>query len=224
MDTLAFAFENKTIRIFVPQNPSASLTAVYCCCGEMTGEKAEKIFALSGKTDFCLVSFLPVTWENDYTPWPALSPYGGMFGGKAADTLDLFSSLIPVISEKLDIHKNTVLGYSLGGLMALWSMYESDIFSACACCSGSLWYDGFTDYAKKNRPHPGSGIYLSLGKSEHKTKNMKIKLVSDCTAAVYDLLKADSNVFKTMYVQNEGGHFSDIEKRLSLGIQFLTES
>ena len=208
MKTIQFEFKAKTVKIYMPEAPVFPISAVYALCGEQIDGEAEKIIELTKRNDFCIVSFFPVSWNDDYTPWPVDAVFkDDVFSGKAPETLAFLASLIPEASKKLDTKENMVLGYSLGGLMALWSMYESDLFVSCACCSGSLWYDGFIDYINKKPPRPNSNIYLSLGKSEHNTKNDKMKLIDQCTSQVYELLKNDENVSKTTYVQNEGGHF-----------------
>ncbi|MCI1930884.1 MAG: alpha/beta hydrolase-fold protein [Clostridia bacterium] len=224
MKTIQFEFKNKTVQVFMPESPIFPISAVFALCGDGMSDEAEKIIKLTDRNDFGIVSFIPVNWNDDYTPWPAKAVFkGSSFGGKAPETLNFIASLLPEISQKMDVKENVILGYSLGGLMALWSMYESDLFSACACCSGSLWYDGFLDYIIKKHPRPNSRIYLSLGKDEHKTKNPKMRLVGQRTSEIYEILKNDTNVSQTTYVLNEGGHFSKIPKRLSLGIKFMLE-
>ena len=55
-------------------------------------------------------------------------------------------------------------GYSLAGLFALWTAYQTDIFKGVAA-SPSVWFPGFAEYMKKNEIKTDT-VYLSLGDGE----------------------------------------------------------
>jgi len=167
-------------------------------------------------------------WNSDYSPWPAPPVMKGEppFTGRAPGMLRwLTQELIPAVELKYSAlgtpRGRFIAGYSLAGLAALYAMYITDAFGACASCSGSLWFDGWADYMAASRPHPGSRIYLSLGKTEEKTKNARMAAVGDVTRAAHSLLSRDGSVDGTALVFNDGGHFSNIPGRVARAVAWL---
>ena len=83
-----------------------------------------------------------------------------------------------------------ICGYSLGGLFALYAFTHDRIFSACACLSGSLWYEGWVDYLRE-LPFEGAGKYafFSLGKKESKAGAPIMHSVLDNMGQCADILR-----------------------------------
>lgn len=162
-------------------------------------------------------------WDDNLTPWEADPKMKGrIFGGNAKNLLDAITSeVIPVV--KGTSAKVFIAGYSLAGLFSLWSMYESDVFSGCACCSGSLWYPGWTDFATINKVHSNTKIYLSIGDREKNSKNQYLKLVEEAYKIELKQLNQDLTV-TTHFDLNPGGHFNDAEVRVIKGINWITSA
>lgn len=116
-----------------------------------------------------------------------------------------------------------LIGYSLAGLFALWTAYETDIFSAIASCSGSLWFEQWDEYVLHHQIKHESNIYLSLGGKEEKTKNPVMARVGDRTRTQERILRNDLKVKHTTLEFNSGGHFADAQKRLSKAVKWLLE-
>ena len=123
-------------------------------------------------TNFTLVALNIDDWNGELSPWPGNDPMGGEggFAGNGKKTLD---ELLEIISKQPDAgnKKKFLIGYSLAGLFALWTMYKTDAFDGAACCSGSLWFDGWETFAREHTIAGGCDIYLSLGGKEDKTAN-----------------------------------------------------
>lgn len=113
--------------------------------------------------------------------------------------------------------------YSLAGLFALWTAYETDIFSAIASCSGSLWFEQWDEYVLHHQIKHESNIYLSLGGKEEKTKNPVMARVGDRTRTQERILRNDPKVKQTTLEFNSGGHFADAQKRLAKAVKWLLE-
>ena len=113
--------------------------------------------------------------------------------------------------------------YSLAGLFALWTAYETDIFSAIASCSGSLWFEQWDEYVLHHQIKHKSNIYLSLGGKEEKTKNPVMARVGDRTRIQERILRNDPKVKQTTLEFNSGGHFADAQKRLAKAVKWLLE-
>ena len=124
-----------------------------CCCGSAS-ELLPQLGALSPNRLFVSPE---ADWEIDFTPWPAPTLQGGrpfadgsVLGGAPAFLHWVEGELLPVLGARfaLDPAQNSVLGYSLGGLFALWAVCRCSTFFQCACLSGSLWYPGWADFLK----------------------------------------------------------------------------
>ena len=111
------------------------------------------------------VASVPVAdWGDALTPWPApaLRPGEKDFGGCADRTLAL---LADALDQAPGPH--AVCGYSLGGLFALYAFVREPRLAACACLSGSVWYERWVDWLRENAPDcDGRYAYFSVGKKE----------------------------------------------------------
>ena len=135
------------------------------------------------------------------------------------------NDLIPELKADYGVDREIYLiGYSLAGLFALWTSYETDIFSAIASCSGSLWFEQWDEYVLHHQIKHESNIYLSLGGKEEKTKNQVMARVGDRTRKQEQILQNDPKVKKTILEFNSGGHFADSEKRLSKAVKWLLKN
>ena len=124
--------------------------------------------------DFLFCAFQVIDWNADFSPWKSPAAFGDEeFKGNGPKTLQwLMNDLIPKLEADYGVDREIYLiGYSLAGLFALWTAYETDIFSAIASCSGSLWFEQWDEYVLHHQIKHESNIYLSLGGKEEKTKN-----------------------------------------------------
>ena len=136
---------NKICYIILPQGIKEDLTA--------------GLGLLSEKYGVSIVVIEDVDWNDDLTPWPAEGVFkkAKPFGGYAASFLEkLTHEIIPEAEKWLGIEEaeRTILGVSLSGLFAIWSSFNTDTFTNVISISGSLWYDGFVDWMKENKPSP----------------------------------------------------------------------
>lgn len=170
-----------------------------------------------------LVGFDPLDWNRDLTPWPAPGLRRGEdFAGQAGKTLKWMEQhLVPWVRARFDPEEMFVAGYSLGGLTALWSCYESDVFSGCASCSGSLWYDGWIEYMQAHRFSRPVRVYLSLGQAEERARNPRLARVGDATRRAGELLRADQNVTRTDLQWHPGGHFNGADERVADALMWM---
>ena len=150
----------------------------------------------------------------------------------------------------MDMHYRTkpepehaaLAGYSLGGLTALYALYQTDCFGWVASLSGSLWYDGFCEYMEKERPlRREVNVYLSLGKKERLSRNPRMGKVAACTERARQILESQlgqepagemkeeqadnrkgaddrSRSGEVCLEWNEGGHFHETAKRFARAI------
>lgn len=205
---------------YMPENGKAR-QAVYL---HTAAEDAEDILKLTDR-DFALIAIDGIDWNRDLTPWyhEKVFAKGEAFAGKADDYLAVLTDkLIPAAEQEfaLDLYKRYLVGYSLGGLFALYAIYHTTIFDGIGSISGSLWYDGFTDYVDSHtiKRNPEK-IYFSLGDKEASSARGIMQTVSVRTAKLEEKYRNDG--IRTVLEMNEGNHFNKVPERISKGIKWL---
>lgn len=200
--------------------------AVYFHGGGETGlrlaEAAERL-----ELDAALIGIDGEDWNRDLSPRPAPRAFRGGedFAGGADEYLAfLCGTVLPQVERGLSgVERRALMGYSLAGLFAVYSLYRTDVFSAAASVSGSLWYDGFIELAGAERPaRLPEAVYLSLGDRESRSRNPRMARVESRTEELRRIL--DSLGVKTVFELNPGGHFDSGEKRMERALVWLAEN
>lgn len=181
---------------------------------------------------FILLSIQSENWNNDYTPWsaPALTKKEDNFGGCASSYLCILINFIkPYIDEhyrtKPEPKSTTIIGYSLGGLATLYALYTTKTFGRFGSLSGSLWYDGWIEFMECNMPaNIESKVYLSLGKSEERSRNQRMAKVGNCTRKTVEILSKQLKPENVTLEWNNGGHFTEIPYRFQRALTWLMQS
>jgi len=205
-----------------------------------------KLVERGAQTDFLFLSIKPKSWNDDFTPWAAPAFRAGEEAPQGRADAYL-SCLTEKIKPYMDAHYRTkpepahtaLLGYSLGGLTAVYAIYKTDVFGAIASLSGSLWFDGFCEFMEREKPlRTDLRVYFSLGKKESRSKNPRMSRVAACTQRAGEILAggsgrlAESNAgwesshsakkgVAVYFEWNEGGHFHDTEGRFAKALVYL---
>lgn len=186
----------------------------------------EEIARLIPRLRAALIFIDGFDWNRDLSPWPAKAVFGDEdFGGQADAFLKtLADKLIPAAEQEMGAVPvwRGIAGYSLAGLFAVCAAYRSDLFVRIASVSGSVWFDGWMDYArsrpfKRNITH----AYFSVGAKEKKTRNIRMQPVEENTRAMHALFEARGA--ESRFVLNPGNHFADAGKRLADALTDLSE-
>lgn len=185
---------------------------------EMLDREAEHIKALTNRP-FLLVAVEITDWNSQLSPWPAPPVFGNeAFGSGAGITLACIEhEILPQIEAHYSLNEDIPVilgGYSLAGLFALWAAYNSELFSAAAGVSPSVWFSGWDEYIEKRSP-AAECVYLSLGKKEEKARNKIMSTVGDNIRRQLEFLV--SNNIPTILEWNEGNHFTEPELRTAKG-------
>lgn len=156
-------------------------------------------------------------WERDYTPWPgpALAGRAPFTGGGREHLAFLTGAFLPYLAGhypvKAEPASTALMGYSLGGLFALWALGQTGRFGLIASLSGSLWYEGWLQYLE--RPVPAEArVYLSLGKDEVRTRG-PMGAIGENTRRTAELLAERLGEERVTLEWNRGGHFTGIPNR-----------
>lgn len=183
------------------------------------------IETLSEKFLCNIVLVTEMDWNGNLTPWaaPGVFKKEKPFGGHSGDFLKgLLGEYFPSIEGALGLHKpdRFLVGVSLSGLFAIWTLFQTDSFKAVASISGSLWYDRFVDWSlKQTLVNSTARIYLSLGDKEKNSKNARIAEVENATGQIVKQLAACG--CEVDYQIIEGTHFSPIVPRLEQALNII---
>ena len=200
------------------------------CCGDQLEEMLpdlERFLAPQiGKTisPFALASLPDADWDADYTPWPSAELNGREMAGRADARLD--GTQGPLLQAALGrlggAARLGILGYSLGGLFALYAASRPDSpFDCAASVSGALWYERFADYAAQ-APFPRlRRAYVSLGLKEAKTTRPPMGRNKAASEAVCAMLAARLGAENTAFEWNNGNHFFEVPQRIGKAIMYL---
>lgn len=187
---------------------------------DLLDQEVELIHRLSDKP-FSLAAFKVYDWNRELTPWSSPPVFGKVpFGDGADETLDFIEhQMLPSLQDKgIDTSNCLLGGYSLAGLFALWSSYQTDTFGGIAAASPSVWFPQWIDYAAEKKPFAKS-IYLSLGDKEEKAKNPVMAQVGNAIRSQEEILKEQG--IKTILEWNTGNHFVDSDKRMAKGFAWI---
>jgi len=176
-----------------------------------------------------IVSVFGMDWDNDLTPWPARNVFKKLpdFGGKADDFQEyLESRIVPDVESEAGLDmapgQRFLVGISLAGLYALYSATRTAVFGRIASVSGSLWYDGFTEWLEgQDIPATIGKVYLSVGDQEKNSKNQRFASVEKETLRTKEILEGKG--IETFFELNPGNHIADGVPRLRKAIVSLLE-
>lgn len=211
-----------TVNLFAA---GTSRTIVYIVMGQ---EDAQTVWAMLKEPKPALAAISGVDWNRELSPWCAPKVFRGgedFAGGGPAFLSTLAGQIVPLVKKHLGYipQSSAIAGYSLAGLFALWSAFNTDTFDRVASVSGSLWFDGFLSYMKSAAPPKDlRQAYLSLGSREKDAWNQRIAAVEDCTRQAVELLRGWNAPVD--FEMNEGGHFQDEPGRIARGIGKLMEA
>lgn len=185
-----------------------------------------RLLKMKPDAEFTLIAYEAKEWNVDFSPWyvPSIDGMRGFEGGGGETARWLTKICIPYVQEKnMAFGRKYLTGYSLAGLFSLWQFYESGMFQGVACCSGTLWFEGWKSYAEHAAAPSDSFVYLSLGGKEERASNPVMASIGALTRWQNCILDRDTHILAHKLEWNSGGHFADSIKRVAKGIMWLLE-
>lgn len=218
-----FSIQGKTISIFL--GPEATAPIIYLNTFSDEGQKVYEAALAASCPSFTLVTISDLDWNHDMVPWnspPAFKNADPCTGG-ADDYLQLLTEeIIPTAEKKIAGVPcwRGIAGYSLAGLFALYSIYQTDVFSCVGSMSGSLWFPGMKEYIFSHEPkRRPDHMYFSLGDKESKTRNPVLKTVQQNTEEIRAFYH--SKGIDTVFQLNPGNHYNHAAERTAAGIVWM---
>lgn len=226
MERFERTLDNRTVKIY--KQGKEGLPVIYLNDYGDSGEDLLEQCEEGLCRPFNLVTISGFDWEEDLTPWAAgdIVSDDDNFAGKASEHLTwMLERVRPYVEEILgEINSvSYISGFSLAGLFALWSLYQTDVFYGAVCVSGSLWYPGFKAYAMKYEiKRQPSRVYFSIGGKESNTDHPEFKKTEGVFRELNEYYKAERKICP-IFQLNAGGHFKDTEERLVKGFHWILQ-
>ena len=200
--------------------------AEYSVWTVMSADEGEKLFSLLKEPKPYLIC-LEADWNRDLSPWKAEKVFRGgedFSGGAESYLAKISEKVLPYVEDKLNITgcNRIIAGYSLAGLFSLFAFYKTEVFSKGASVSGSLWFEGFSEYMEKTPLlKVPEKFYFSVGDKEKNTKNPLMQSVEDKTKRAEEYFSALG--IETVFELNNGGHFAEPESRMAKAVSWLIQ-
>lgn len=162
-------------------------------------------------------------WSDLLAPWstPEGWPQYVACVGDGPEYIRKFAEkIVPEAEKRLkNPGKRIMAGYSLAGLFAIWTMFETDLFDRIVSASGSLWFPGFQkwffEHTGQIKKMPES-IYFSCSEEEFNSENEYLSPVKPTTEAIRKWCA--ENGIESVFVLDPGNHYEDVIERSSSGI------
>jgi Predicted hydrolase of the alpha/beta superfamily len=169
-----------------------------------------------------------MNWNDDLTPWSAEGVFkkAKPFGGNAEVFFaNLTDTILPWLDKELSLDnpERYLFGISLSGLFAIWSCFKDSLMSGVASISGSMWFNGFSEWVKNQTPSPSvKKIYISLVDREKRAKDKRMATVEDATLSVVESMK-EKGASVEFNLEKDTTHFSPLIPRLERALAAFFE-
>lgn len=213
----------KIVFIFLSAEEMAPI--IYLNTFSNEGQKVFEAAQSAGCPPFTLVAISELDWNHDMVPWdspPAFKNADPCTGGADEYLHLLTEEIIPTAEKKITgaPRWRGIAGYSLAGLLALYSIYQTDLFSRVGSMSGSLWFPGMKEYIFSHEPkRRPDHMYFSLGDKESKTRNTVLQSVRQNTEEIHAFYQ--SKGIDTVFQLNPGNHYNHAAERTAAGIVWM---
>lgn len=216
-----FEISGKTVSVY----PSATSDRpiVYLNTYSDMGDQVYHLLRDASGLEFTLVVIGNLSWDHDMSPWaiPPIAKGDTPCTGGADEYLQLLTGkIISRVENGLAVSWRGIAGYSLAGLFALYSLYQTDLFHRAATMSGSLWFPDFQEYVFSHEmKRTPERVYFSLGDKECKTRNPYLKVVQDRTERIETFFRGKG--IPTVFQLNPGNHSQGGVERTAAGIRWI---
>lgn len=219
---ITFNESGKRVRVFPAEKESSPI--IYLNNYADAGEKIYDMTLRDGCPDYTLVAIDNLNWDHDMTPWqmPAAARRGEPGGGADDYLRFMLDTIVPAAESHINGSPvwRGIVGYSLGGLFALYSLYRTDLFTRMASVSGSMWFDGIKEFVLSEKcVGVPRRVYFSVGDRESGSPKSVFHSVIENTKDIEACFRGRGT--ESVFVLNSGNHNRDCQKRTADGITWL---
>lgn len=226
---------SRQVDVYLPEICSSNITVIYALDGSKMVPGLISCYEQCPENEHPVLVSLPDDDRlNDYTPWPApaLSERFADFGGKGLEFIHWIETEVKEAAEQaatasagtfIDSFESVLLGYSLGGLLAVYASFLTDTFTKIVTISGSFWYPEWDTFIEKHVPMNQETKYLMLyGTKEGDGKKTLQKNTLERSKLTYKLLCDYTSAFP-LYT-DDGGHHEHVNERLWNAARWIMEA
>lgn len=223
---IRFTAGDKTITVYPGDAPDKPV--VYLNTFEEEGERVYRELQADSCPDFTLVTITGIEWNQDLVPWDIPPVFAGdtaYTGGADGYLRLLVKEIIPEAESRIPGNPSWrgIAGYSLAGLFAVYSLYQTAAFQRAASMSGSLWFPEFREYVFSHEMEGKTEhVYLSLGDRECRTGNPYLRTVQERTEEIAAFYREKG--ISTVFQSNPGGHGKNTVRRTAAGIRWILQA
>lgn len=178
----------------------------------------------------CTKSFLVGIVPNDrlleYTPWKEKAIRTGTpnFGGGLDEySKILLNTIIPTLQKEYNLDSKRIAygGFSLGGLAAVMSLWQTSYFHWIFSICGYFWYPGIVEYIQTNQvQNTNAEVFLLNGMKEGNLHTNRLKDASTYAKKVHQILEQRLDATTVM---DKYAHHEQKEQRFQQAIDWLDE-
>ncbi|OCN05435.1 hypothetical protein A4S06_08785 [Erysipelotrichaceae bacterium MTC7] len=208
--------ENVDIYMYKPKHvePNKVYPIVWVLDGNSMFTNLGQMFRDPLLQEMYVVGISPSNRDAQYTPWDVseLHDIYENFTGFADTYIKELLEVLPLFLQANDIPKGPtyLAGFSLAGLFATYSLYQTDYFAGVASLSGSFWYPSWIPFTKEHAVmNTDAKLYFSCGTREWMETSGEKLFTLDLTN---ETMAAIPNESKELYV-DQGGHTQYLMKR-----------
>ncbi|MGM9971379.1 MAG: alpha/beta hydrolase [Anaeroplasmataceae bacterium] len=176
--------------------------------------------------DTIIVGVIPHNRLSEYTPWyhKAIKEGAPDFKGEG-DLYNTFiaNEVVNYFINNYKINKNYIMygGYSLGGLIAIKSLYNIDIFTHIIPICSSFWYPDFINYIKSTKIiNTKAKLYLLNGEKEGINHNNILKTAYECARIAHEVLL---NTNDGISIFDEYAHHDHVKERFHRVLEIINK-
>ena len=190
----------------------------------------EKGFKEGKLNEFIWIGIYSENRIHEYTPWPApaLASKFDDFGGQGNEYIEFVASGIkPYIdmnyNTKSDTKNTWIMGYSLGGLISVYSVYITNVFGKISSICGSFWYKDIVSWISENDVlNKDCQLYIHYGRKEGQGKKTAQQNAVMCAERVIEIFRDKQGSIGALYISSDdGGHHQYMEQRYMNAIYWL---
>ncbi|CUU50494.1 alpha/beta hydrolase [Clostridium beijerinckii] len=186
-------------------------------------------FSNGSLEEHILVGITPIDRLSEYTPWfsKALNERFNDFGGQADNYLRfLLKDLQPYIENEFRVsvskEDRKIMGYSLGALVSLYSIYKNNNYSKIASICSSQWYENWIKFMDEEEIiNDNFKIIIIAGRKEGYKKTTIHKYAPKFSEKSYEIFKKRIGEKNIKMIWDEYDHHENILNRYKIALEFL---
>lgn len=179
--------------------------------------------------DHIIVGISPKDRLSEYTPWkaPSLVEKFKPFEGRGEEYLSfIVEELKPFIDSYFNtstlVEDTSMIGYSLGGLISLFSIYKYSCFGKIVSICGSQWYKGWLEFIEDNKIlNDEINIFFIAGIKEGSKKFTAQKDIVQCVEKSYKIFSSKLGKLNVTLEWDNFSHNENILNRYKKAINYL---